>query len=158
MREKQLTSYDYAHAKSHGLTADIAKAAQYARKFEGLRLKPYKCPAGKLTIGYGHNLEDNGITKEVAEKLLKSDLQYADIECLSHIPSYARIDEARKFVLLDMCFNMGISRLLTFKKMLAALQEGYYERAAYEMLNSKWAKQVGRRAKELAEIMKTGVY
>lgn len=134
------------------------KWIEMTKRFEGLRLKPYTCPAGKLTIGYGHNLEDNGITQEMAEILLKTDLALARMEVGTKIPCSSKLNEARQFVLVDMCFNMGISRLLTFKKMLAALQEGYYERATCEMLNSKWAKQVGRRAKELAEIMKTGVY
>lgn len=134
------------------------KWLERTKRYEGLRLKPYTCPAGKLTIGYGHNLEDNGITQEMADELLKTDLAYARIDVETKIPGVAKLNEARQYVLVDMCFNMGISRLLTFKKMLAALQEGYYERAAYEMLNSRWAKQVGRRAKELAEIMKTGVY
>lgn len=149
--------YDKIHAKSHGLViGNIEKAMQYTRKYEGLRLKPYKCPAGKLTIGYGHNLEDNGITAEQAEQMLKQDMEYADLECYASIPEYGYLNDARKFVLLDMCFNMGINRLLTFKKMLAAIKNGYFDRAAYEMLDSKWAIQVGRRAAELSEIMRKG--
>ena len=128
------------------------------KEFEGLRLKPYTCPAGKLTVGYGHNLEDNGITQEIAETLLKTDLALARMEVGAKIPYCYQLNEPRQYVLVDMCFNMGIGRLLTFKKMLAALKEGYYERAAYEMMDSKWAKQVGRRAEKLAEIMKKGEY
>ena len=127
------------------------------KKFEGLRLKPYKCPAGHITIGYGHNLEANGITLEMAEEMLKTDLAYARMEVGAKIPYSAKLNESRQYVLVDMCFNMGIARLLTFKKMLAALKEGYYERAAHEMLDSRWANQVGQRAQILAEIMKTGV-
>ena len=135
-----------------------AKWLAYTQKYEGLSLHPYTCPMGKLTIGYGHNLEDNGITLEVAEQLLKTDMAYAQMEVGAKIPFSSKLDEARQFVLVDMCFNMGIKKLLTFKKMLAAVKQGYYERAAYEMLDSRWAYQVGRRAKELAEIMRTGVY
>lgn len=133
------------------------KWVELTKQFEGLRLKPYTCPAGHLTIGYGHNLEANGITLEIAEELLKTDLAYARMEVGAKIPFISKLNEARQYVLCDMAFNMGIGRLLTFKKMLAALQEGYYERAAHEMLDSKWAKQVGRRATKLAEIMKKGV-
>ena len=133
------------------------KWVELTKQFEGLRLKPYTCPAGHLTIGYGHNLDANGITLEIAEELLKTDLAYARMEVGAKIPCSSKLNEARQYVLVDMAFNMGIGRLLTFKKMLAALQEGYYERAAHEMLDSKWAKQVGQRATTLAEIMKKGV-
>lgn len=134
------------------------KWVEMTKDFEGLRLKMYKCPAGKWTIGFGHNLEDNGISLEIAETLLRTDLALARMEVGARLPWSAKLNEARQYILVDMCFNMGIGRLLTFKKMLAALQEGYYERAAAEMLDSKWAKQVGRRAEKLAEIMKTGAY
>lgn len=133
------------------------KWVELTKQFEGLRLKPYTCPAGHLTIGYGHNLDANGITLEIAEELLKTDLAYARMEVGAKIPFSSKLNEVRQYVLVDMAFNMGIGRLLTFKKMLSALQEGYYERAAHEMLDSKWAKQVGRRATKLAEIMKKGV-
>lgn len=134
------------------------KWLELTKGFEGLRLKPYICPAGKLTIGYGHNLEDNGITLEVAEILLKTDLACARMEVTSKVPFIGKLSEARQFVLVDMCFNMGITRMMTFKKMLAALGRGDYEKAVVEMLDSKWAKQVGKRAEKLAKIMKTGEY
>lgn len=127
------------------------------KKYEGLNLLPYTCPTGHLTIGYGHNLE-NGITLEIAEQLLKSDLELAKTEVERNILFSNKLDEVRKFVLVDMCFNMGMQKLRSFKKMLAALEKGYYDRAAYEMLNSKWAEQVGYRAVELSKMMKTGEY
>ena len=133
------------------------KWLKLTKKYEGLNLQPYTCPAGHLTIGYGHNLE-NGITLEVAELLLKSDMAVAKMEVGRSLPWSNRLDEVRQFVLVDMCFNMGLKKLLTFKKMLAALEKGYYERASYEMLNSRWAGQVGHRATELAKMMKKGEY
>ena len=134
------------------------KWVELTKHFEGLRLKPYTCTAGKLTIGYGHNLEDNGITLEIAEILLRTDLACARMEVCAKFPWLMKLNEPRQYVLVDMCFNMGITRLLTFKKMLAALQEGQFERASHEMLDSKWAKQVGKRATRLAEIMRKGEY
>ena len=133
------------------------KWLKLTKKYEGLNLHPYTCPTGHLTIGYGHNLE-NGITLEVAEQLLKSDMSLAQLEVGGSIAFSNQLDEVRQYVLVDMCFNMGIKKLLTFKKMLAALKQGYYERAALEMLNSRWAAQVGRRAVELSNMMKTGMY
>lgn len=127
------------------------------KRYEGLRLKPYTCPAGHLTIGYGHNLE-NGITADMAEYMLRRDIALAQMEVGAKLPWASQLDEVRQFVLIDMCFNMGLSKLLTFKKFLAALQQRDYVTAAQEMLNSRWAKQVARRAGELAEMMKKGVY
>lgn len=135
----------------------IGKAAQLIKKHEGLRLKPYKCTAGKLTIGYGRNLDDNGITGSEAEALLYNDIQNCYAECVK-FPFWNTLNEARQTVLLDMCYNLGISRLKGFKKMLAALGRGEYETASKEMLDSKWAFDVKKRATELAEIMKTGEY
>lgn len=133
------------------------KWAKLTRRFEGLSILPYPCPAGHLTIGYGHNLE-NGISKETAEFILREDL-YNAVEAVSkQVPGWQKLNEARQFVLVDMAFNMGIQKLLTFKKFLAALQKKDYSTAAKEMLNSRWAGQVGRRAKELAEMMKKGEY
>ena len=149
--------YDVMHAKSHGLCiSNLEKVATYTRQFEGLRLKPYTCPSGQLTIGYGHNLEDNGITREMAEDMLYLDLEVANMECYASIPSYAVLDDARRFVLLDMCFNMGIKKLLTFKKMLAALDKRDFLEAKKQLLDSKYARQVGNRAQVLARILETG--
>ena len=130
---------------------------EYIRRYEGLRLKPYVCPTGHLTIGYGHNL-DNGIALEIAEELLQADLSYAQMEVGKNFPWAHELDEVRQFVLIDMCFNMGLSKLLTFKKFLVALEKKNYQVAAKEMLNSHWAGQVGRRAAQLAEMMKKGAY
>ena len=73
-------------------------------------------------------------------------------------PVKEKLNEVRQFVLVDMCFNMGLGKLCTFKKMLSAMANGDYYTAANEALASKWAVQVGRRARELAEMLKTGEY
>lgn len=133
----------------------LQPAIELIKKHEGLNLKPYKCPAGKLTIGYGRNLEDNGISQVEAEELLQNDVQRCYIECMKFNFWY-KLNEARQVVLLDMCYNLGIYRLKGFKKMLAAFEVGDYEKAAKEMLDSKWAFDVKTRAKELSQIMKKG--
>ena len=133
----------------------IGKAAQLIKKHEGLRLKPYKCTAGKLTIGYGRNLEDNGISQYEAEQMLFNDIQNCYAECIK-LSCWNKLNETRQAVLIDMCYNLGITRLKQFKKMLAALEVGAYNRASAEMLDSKWAREVKTRATELAEIMKKG--
>ena len=133
------------------------KWKEYVRRYEGLRLKPYVCPTGHLTIGYGHNLE-NGISKEAAQFILLQDVNAAQKAVRQQFEGWCQLGEVRQFVLVDMCFNMGIGKLAAFKKMWAALKRGDYTATSYEMLDSRWAGQVGRRARELAEMMRTGEY
>ena len=126
-------------------------------RHEGLRLKPYRCTAGKLTIGIGRNLDDCGITQSEAYVMLINDIMNCEKQLQSKIPDiYNGLDEVRKSVLLNMCFNLGINGLLCFKNTLAFVKAGDWERAANNMLASKWAKQVGRRAIELSELMRKG--
>ena len=126
-------------------------------RHEGLRLKPYRCTAGKLTIGIGRNLEDRGISQKEAYAMLERDILDFEQQLLNEIPEvYNKLDEVRQSVLLNMCFNLGIKGLLEFKNTLAFIDAGDWERAANGMLASKWAKQVGRRAIELSEMMRKG--
>ena len=123
---------------------------------EGLRLKPYRCSAGKLTIGIGRNIEDVGITEEEALVLLGNDISRVIAELDLNIPAFSNLDEIRKRVLVDMGFNLGIGRLKKFRRMLAALEAGDYAQAAVEMMDSRWARQVGSRAGKLKKMMETG--
>ena len=126
-------------------------------RHEGLRLKPYRCTAGKLTIGIGRNLDDRGISQKEAYAMLERDILDCEQWLNDEIPEiYNNLDEVRQSVLLNMCFNLGISGLLGFKNTLAFVKAGDWERAANGMLASKWAKQVGRRAIELSELMRKG--
>lgn len=123
------------------------------KKHEGLRLKPYRCTAGKLTIGYGRNIEDKGISKKEAKYLLENDLEQVKEELRLLLLFWDILSEVRRAVLMDMCFNLGLNGFMKFKKMLSALENKDYELAAKEMLNSKWATQVKGRANELAFMM-----
>lgn len=123
---------------------------------EGLRLKPYKCTAGKLTIGIGRNIEDNGISMEEAYMMLDNDIARVESELIARFPWFCDLTPIRQGVVIDMVFNLGISRFLKFKKTIAAIGSGNYKTAAKEMLDSDWAKQVGNRAMTLAKQMETG--
>ena len=126
-------------------------------RHEGLRLKPYRCTAGKLTIGIGRNLDDRGISQKEAYAMLERDIQDCEQWLIDEIPEvYNKLDEVRQSVLLNMCFNLGIKGLLEFKNTLSFIGAGDWERAANNMLASKWAKQVGMRAIELSEMMRKG--
>lgn len=121
---------------------------------EGLRLKPYRCTAGKLTIGYGRNIEDNGITEAEASFLLENDLRRCWRDCSTSFDWFDKLDKIRQGVIAELCFNIGLSRLKGFRKMLAACSRGDFETASCEMLDSLWARQVGKRAQTLADLMK----
>lgn len=125
-------------------------------RHEGLRLKPYRCSAGKLTIGVGRNIEEVGITEEEAMTLLANDINWVIGELDRRVPAFANLNEVRRRVLIDMGFNLGIGRLMKFRRMLAALEAENYARAAVEMMDSRWARQVGNRAARLKRMMETG--
>ncbi|PNH90251.1 lysozyme [Vibrio diazotrophicus] len=132
-----------------------ALATKLIKKHEGLRLKPYRCSSQKITIGYGRNLQDNGISQEEADTLLQHDLNSAIKEAES-LPFFVSLNEPRQAVIVDMVFNMGLPRFCMFKKMIAAIECEHWHVAAHEMLNSRWARQVGKRANTLSEMMRLG--
>ena len=127
-------------------------------RHEGLRLKPYRCTSGKLSIGIGRNLDGSGISEREAELMLENDILKLFAVLPGKIDFFNELDKVRADILVNMAFNMGVNGLLKFKKMLTAIDDGYFTRAAAEILDSKWAFQVGDRALELAEQMKTGEY
>jgi len=121
---------------------------------EGLKLKPYYCPAGKLTIGVGRNLEDKGISQKEAAFLLKNDID----ECISDLEDlfkekFDSFPEQVKIVLIDMRFNLGATGFRSFRKMIKAVNESNFDKASKEMKNSNWYSQVGKRAETLVEMM-----
>lgn len=130
--------------------------AEILRKHEADRLYPYRCSAGKLTIGTGHNIEDNGIPQEVSDLLLKLDIKDVLKACRKKFPWFCALGETRRIVVASMVFNLGMPRFLRFKKTLNYLEAGQFDKAAVEMLDSRWAIQVGRRAVELSNMMAEG--
>ena len=122
-------------------------------RHEGLRLTVYDCPAGYKTIGVGRNIEQKGITEDEALYLLGNDIKYFTEQLEENLIGFQELSEDKKAVLVNMAFNLGVNGLLKFKNMLAAVTEERWEDASAEMLNSRWADQVGNRATELAEVM-----
>lgn len=127
-------------------------------KHEGLSLKPYTDTVGKLTIGFGRNLSDNGITRSEALLLLDHDIDDAMQDLMARFPWTATLDTVRFAVLVEMCFNLGISRLAGFKNTLRCVEQGQYDKAADGMLASKWASQVKGRAITMARQMRSGAW
>lgn len=124
-------------------------------RHEGLRRKPYRDTVGKLTVGYGRNLEDVGISRDEADFMLDNDIEAVERQ-LATVDEYQSLVNVRQTVISNMAFNLGFHGLMQFERMWAAIARNDYEAAAREMLDSKWANQVGARAVELSEIMRTG--
>ena len=124
---------------------------------EGLELKPYQCTADKTSIGVGRNLQDLGISEDEAKYLLNNDVDRI-LKEVEHWSFLEKLNEPRQAVILDMVFNMGVTRFNanTWVKTFAAVQNEEWEKAANEMLDSKWAKQVGQRAIRLSQMMRKG--
>lgn len=134
---------------------DRPRMIRQLRLHEGERLTPYRCTAGKLTIGVGRNLEDRGITAEESAYLLNNDIDREWKALTTNLPWVTGLSDVRQRVLLDMSFNLGIDGLLKFKNTLATIRRGDYNKAADMMLGSLWAQQVKGRATRLAQMMRT---
>ncbi len=151
---------------------DFEWVARRLEFHEGCRLLPYRCTAGKLTIGVGRNLEDNPptpeearalgdwkheITRNAALMLLRNDIDRC-LKELAGLDFYAKLDLERQYALLDMCFQLGFKGLCGFKKMLEAMRWGKWDKAAAECLNSDYARQTPARAKRIARLIKEGIW
>lgn len=148
----------------------MEKIIERIKEYEGFSVEPYLCPAKKWTVGYGYNYEDrgfttaditeilkNGFTGEFAEKLLERDVEKCtkDAELL---PFYSSLNDARRAVVIDMIYQLGIGGFKKFKKMQERLSAGDYAGAAKEMVNSKWYTQSGRRSRTNVKQMQEGTW
>ena len=122
-------------------------------KFEGLVLKAYKCPGGKTSIGYGRNLEDNGISKKEAEIMIYNDIAYLINELDRKVNFWKGEQVNVRILLLQMAYQLGVHGLLKFKNFLEALKQKDYENAKLEILNSRWATQTPKRVAELTKYL-----
>lgn len=124
---------------------------------EGFRAKPYRCTAGKLSIGYGWNL-DAGISQAQALVIMRSQIDDIREALKAKFPWFTGLSEARQAVLISMGFQMGLAGLYGFKNTLKYIGAGNFEQAAQNMLASKWATQTPPRAKRAAQMMRTGEF
>ncbi len=131
------------------------------RKHESVETHAYKCSANKTTIGVGRNIDKNGgigLSQREIDYLLANDIKRVEAELLRAFAWYDDLNDPRKDAMIDMCFNMGLPRLMKFKKSLAAMAISDYDLAATEFLDSNWAKQVGQRAITVTDIIRSGEY
>lgn len=137
----------------------MRKLIEQLKLHEGVRSHPYDCPAGYLTIGVGRNISETGLglSDDEIDYLLRNDIErcYQELDRLSW---FMDLDTVRQEALVNMCFNLGFPRLMKFAKMMGAMAEGKYALAAAEALDSKWARQVGKRAQDIAHMLEFGEY
>jgi lysozyme len=130
-------------------------------KHEGKRSKAYQDSEGIWTIGVGRNINPEnglGLSDDEIYYLLGNDIKRVEQECRDAFEFYDDLNEVRKDALLNLCFNLGLPRLRKFTLALGHLEAGRYDKSAEEFLDSLWATQVGQRAIEVAEMVKTGEY
>lgn len=132
------------------------KLIEQLKRHEGIELKPYQDTVGKWTIGVGRNLDDIGISEQEAEMLLLNDIKEAERQLITTMPWTQELDEVRFSALLNFVFNVGIGTASKFVNAMGLLKEKNYDMAADEMLNSRWARQVGNRAIEVTDQIRTG--
>lgn len=136
------------------------KLISQLKRHEGVRTHAYECTAKMITVGVGRNIDENGgigLSDDEIEYLLENDIKRCKQELLA-LPWFPQIDSVRQDALINLCFNLGMTRLLKFEKALTAMSVGDYERASLEFMDSRWATQVGNRADEVCEMIRTGRY
>jgi lysozyme len=125
------------------------------KRHEGFRQFPYKCSQGFLTVGYGRNLDSVGVNEDEALGMLLHDA-YKAVRLLDNYKWFSALDEVRQDALINFMFNVGPGTFAKFKKMIAALEDRDYNEAAAQLLDSRYAQQVGKRAQEVAQMLRTG--
>jgi lysozyme len=140
-----------------------AKMKTYIRENEGSNIvdgrhMPYKCTAGKLTCGYGRNIEDKGISEYEATIMLDSDIadSLTDLRKIFTYDEFDTLSFNRKMALTDMVFNLGMTKFLGFKKMIQAIKDKDFDEAAIELMDSSYARQVKIRAIKNRDLIRGG--
>ena len=137
------------------------KLIEMLKVHEGVETHAYKCSASKITIGVGRNIDPEGgigLSEDEIDYLLQNDIDRITTELDFENGWFSDLNEARQDAMIDISFNLGQTRLRKFQKALTAMAQSNWNTAADEFMDSKWSKQVGNRAKELTEIIRTGKY
>lgn len=137
----------------------MSKLSDQLRIHEGVRSHFYRCTSGLATIGVGRCIEEGslGLSDDEIDYLLENDIKRCKQELIA-FSWFTDLDAVRQDAMVNLCFNLGFSRLSLFSNALAAMAEANYDRAAMEFLDSKWARQVGKRSEEVAHMIRTGKY
>ena len=125
------------------------------KEHEGFRSTVYQCTQGYDTIGYGFAIKDLELTEEIAEQILIQKLSKLESKVRKKFDWYMYLPQEGKDVTINLCYQLGINGFSKFKKTIYLLETEQYEEASVEMLDSLWAKQTPRRAKELSEVIRS---
>ena len=139
----------------------MEKLIKMLKRHEGTETHAYECSEGKITVGVGRNIDQQGgmgLSDDEIDYLLQNDIERVIKELSSEYPWFNSLDDVRKDAIVDISFNLGQTRLRLFKRALAAMEAGDYTEASTEFLDSRWAKQVGGRALELTDMIASGEY
>ena len=136
------------------------KLVEMLKRHEGSENFCYKCSTGHETIGVGRNISKNGLglSDNEIEYLLQNDISRITAELTEEYDWFEELDSVRRDALIDISFNLGQTKLRSFIKALDAMSNKEWEEAADQFMDSRWSRQVGNRAKELTEMIRTGHY
>ena len=138
----------------------IEQLTAQLRRDEGTMATAYTDSMGWLTIGVGRLIDSRkpgaGLRQDEIDYLLKNDIADRVAALRKALPWFAKLDQARQGVLVNMAFQLGTDGLLAFRQTLGLVRDGRYAEASEQMMKSKWAEQTPARARRLAEQMKTG--
>ena len=137
------------------------KLIEMLKVHEGVETYAYKCSENKTTIGVGRNVDKVGglgLSDDEVDYLLQNDIDRVILELDSEYDWFSDLDDVRQDAMIDISFNLGQTRLRAFKKALSAMSEGDWDEAADQFMDSRWSEQVGIRAKNLTEMIRSGSY
>lgn len=141
-------------------TFDLIRLKAELERDEGRRAKPYRCTAGKLTIGVGWNLDERGLPTWMIDKLFDLSIQDAEQDARALIKNFDDLTPVRQRVIMNMAFNMGRDRLKGFRKMIGAVHCEDWGEAAEQLIDSEWYREFERlgskRARRLVKMMREG--
>tara|TARA_Y100001980_G_C14430660_1_gene219251 strand:+ start:393 stop:845 length:453 start_codon:yes stop_codon:yes gene_type:complete len=143
---------------------NIEQCKAEIKRHEGEVLEIYEDSLGYKTLGVGHLCQPSDpeydwevgteVSQEIVDMYFEDDFDKHLAEAI-HVfgteEAFYNLPENIQHVLVNMCFNLGASRLSNFKNMLLACREHNWEQMSVEMENSRWYSQVGRRSRELQE-------
>jgi len=133
---------------------DLERVKNTLKRHEGVRKTLYTCSSGYPTVGVGHNLQTNPLSDLAIDRILMDDIASTILDCGGSIKGFSKYPIPVQEALINLVFNMGISKVLQFKRTLKYLQGGYWIAAADELLDSNYAKQVGQRAIEVSNMIR----
>ena len=130
------------------------------KRHEGVKKHVYTCSAGYETIGAGRNISPSGLGLSESEihMLLTNDIYRVVGELSEEYKWFDDLDTVRKDAMIDLSFNLGHTSLRKFENALEAMKFKNYDKAASDFMDSKWSQQVGSRAVEITNMIRTGEY